>query len=975
MKNMRCFIVLLSIIITQALYAQDALYVYRNDGQFNAFFYSEIDSIRYSNIDCDSIEQQDVVVQEIWTQDSIYRIPVAIIDSVSFVKPQTKYQPNVVHVDDRYVPYITSVDGMTIEFSQDLPNVLKPKTNDILLHEAFDDLFPEGFVGQVKSFDGGVALCDSVGLFDVYEELTCLGDYVLTEGTGNTRHRLIPRKIAGEIPFSINVPISHDFGNASLQGELSFGFRIRLVTRIQRNSPIYIELQLKDEEIANWKASISGRIGHPGGIQTGERFFRLQAPIPNMPAFRIELAAAPFNQAQLSGEFSVGQEFSSRGQTSIIYDNGWRYVQTPRVNTVNPVDIKGKIDGSFWTGIVTYADITTVGNFIAVGVELLSGPKIKGEVDLNFTDASSTDNFNYYELLKDSKLDFSLRAQADLGFEFRLGRHVYGQPLFNLIPGIELSLFERYLFPLFTTPTTKLSTNRVDVSTEVSRNLLLPCTVGFRLLRDDETIATHYRNELYWYDDSFNAPLNTTFNGLTKGRYKVFPMIQLLGREIEATPETNFYYGIEVVTGMAEASYTDAECKGYVRQYDDDGQAVQIIPDEYGFFYNTIGKPNEKNAIKITCQPDENGLFNGKLESLEDNSTYYYTAFARVGEDYFYGESKSFVTKKFPVKITSFEVTNALHEDDGYTFNNNHYDYKFECTTTVALDDDAKNVEDWGYVYIDLNGNSSFISLKEHGSPYSDPWYVYYRNEKKSYATLSGFVKYYDSQKTYTDTPKNYDLIFSTEGCDDDQHPHRVDMGLPSGTRWYCTNFGADKPEGWGGYFAFAELNEKKSYALQNYLYYNYDYQFGGQYSYFENIGGNLQNFGISISGKRGYDVVTQNWGDDGRMPTKEEARELVEECTWTWSFRNEVPGYEVTGPNGNSIFLPASGQKSQTTSYQGDPNKLTVYRTGEWSPKQWANQGFGYTWGIRFKQDSYELSDACAKAFGCVIRPVKGKE
>jgi hypothetical protein len=43
-------------------------------------------------------------------------------------------------------------------------------------------------------------------------------------------------------------------------------------------------------------------------------------------------------------------------------------------------------------------------------------------------------------------------------------------------------------------------------------------------------------------------------------------------------------------------------------------------------------------------------------------------------------------------------------------------------------------------------------------------------------------------------------------------------------------------------------------------------------------------------------------------MPTKAEQDELRNNCTWTWTTQNGVNGYKVTGPNGNSIFLPAAG-------------------------------------------------------------------
>lgn len=45
------------------------------------------------------------------------------------------------------------------------------------------------------------------------------------------------------------------------------------------------------------------------------------------------------------------------------------------------------------------------------------------------------------------------------------------------------------------------------------------------------------------------------------------------------------------------------------------------------------------------------------------------------------------------------------------------------------------------------------------------------------------------------------------------------------------------------------------------------------------------------------------------RLPTYEEVDELLTDCTWTISKINGVKGYKITGPSGNSIFLPLGGQ------------------------------------------------------------------
>ena len=58
----------------------------------------------------------------------------------------------------------------------------------------------------------------------------------------------------------------------------------------------------------------------------------------------------------------------------------------------------------------------------------------------------------------------------------------------------------------------------------------------------------------------------------------------------------------------------------------------------------------------------------------------------------------------------------------------------------------------------------------------------------------------------------------------------------------------------------------------------------------------------INATGFYTYDEAVSQFGD--RLPTKEQWEELKAECQWTWN----GSGYKVTGPNGNSIVLPASG-------------------------------------------------------------------
>ena len=147
-----------------------------------------------------------------------------------------------------------------------------------------------------------------------------------------------------------------------------------------------------------------------------------------------------------------------------------------------------------------------------------------------------------------------------------------------------------------------------------------------------------------------------------------------------------------------------------------------------------------------------------------------------------------------------------------------------------------------------------------------------------------------------------------------DNHEY-VDLGLPSGTLWATCNIGANAPEDYGDYFAWGETEPKDNYGSDNYKWYDYRYRIYTKYhrdeAYYDESG---NYFSLPADGNTVLDpeddAAYVNWSPFWRMPTLEQQRELVEHCTWTWTTRNDVFGQLVTGPNGNTIFLPASGRR-----------------------------------------------------------------
>ncbi len=114
-----------------------------------------------------------------------------------------------------------------------------------------------------------------------------------------------------------------------------------------------------------------------------------------------------------------------------------------------------------------------------------------------------------------------------------------------------------------------------------------------------------------------------------------------------------------------------------------------------------------------------------------------------------------------------------------------------------------------------------------------------------------------------------------------------VDLGLS--VKWAICNVGAYNPFGYGNYYAWGETKPKSEYTKDNCV--TKDLYLG------------------SIAGNATYDAARANWGGTWRMPTEDEILELQDDkCKWELVTIDGHYGSKVTGPNGNSIFLPAAG-------------------------------------------------------------------
>lgn len=245
---------------------------------------------------------------------------------------------------------------------------------------------------------------------------------------------------------------------------------------------------------------------------------------------------------------------------------------------------------------------------------------------------------------------------------------------------------------------------------------------------------------------------------------------------------------------------------------------------------------------------------------VEKNKRYKYRAFlepsfdlgfADVLDYWLYGDVENFIVVDKPVEITSFKQTDSQHKDYGFRYNYINYSYKFEYEVTANLNIQDE-VEDWGYVYEDVQMELYRRSLKDQTSPCTSTGY-YYSSVAKSKVKLYEYIRFKDDSEVYYGEPKEFELSHTDKSCPDSNHPHWIDLGLPSGTQWRCCNEGASTPEAYGGYYTFGQVSS---------------------------------------------------------APTLEQIRELFNNCSYEWTTQNGVKGEKFTGPNGGTIFLPAAGYR-----------------------------------------------------------------
>lgn len=398
--------------------------------------------------------------------------------------------------------------------------------------------------------------------------------------------------------------------------------------------------------------------------------------------------------------------------------------------------------------------------------------------------------------------------------------------------------------------------------------------------------------------------------------------LRITSDEIEMVLSVKAYKSVNIITlDAADITTNSAVLRGSINL---DGKSIT----EKGFVVYT----DENSVTEYDVAGNEIGEFFCQISELEDGAVYYYKAYMIVGDETFYGEEKSFTTLEEIVITIPEVVTVSVTEVTENT----------AILTGEVVSDGGAEVVERGFIWNDhYDGEGSIEDfIVEVGSGVGVFTY--------QLTGLQQNTEYYFLAYAINSEGEalGQNIYFTTlEGEEDNiiNGYEYVDLGLPSGLKWAVHNVGASAAEDYGDYYAWGEIETKDSYTQQNSVTYGMPME--------------------DISGDPQYDVARALWGETWRLPTRDEQKELLDNCTWEWTSQNGVNGYLVTGSNGNSIFLPAAGYKENSS--HTEVGEYGYY----WSSTPQSNSNLGAYY--LYMSESSKLSYYYARVAGQSVRAV----
>lgn len=330
-----------------------------------------------------------------------------------------------------------------------------------------------------------------------------------------------------------------------------------------------------------------------------------------------------------------------------------------------------------------------------------------------------------------------------------------------------------------------------------------------------------------------------------------------------------------VVTGSSDVTATSALLHGTVDGLGNMSASSYIV----GFYY---GSAQDKLTESTTATYSE-GAFSAMLTSLTNNSTLYYQAFVCLqGKVYYKGEVKSMVTTNAKVVTKVADAVDYASAKLGGTLTD--YPSDATCGVVISTSPDVETVR--GGLIIENPTLSDAFTIERAGLlPNTQYYYAAYLN-------LGNGVVYGDVENFTTAT---YDFNLDND---------LVDLGLS--VKWARFNVGAKNETDWGGLFGFGDLSGCSTSV-------------------------DPADFASADTYRTAADLAFKAYQGRATLPTAADFEELFSLCAKEWTEQDGVAGYKLTGPNGNTLFLPAAG--SRIGNDVTDQSTKGYYLTGTVNP------------------------------------------
>lgn len=546
---------------------EDAFYIYRNDGGFNGFFFSEVERMEFSKVDTLGVTHFDYVVQEIQTADSLYRIPISAIDSVSFVTPKTVYKKDVAATTESQLwDYVVGSDSISrLLLSSNMPASLMPNVGDKLVTTKSRAYLPGGFYGVVSSVkntaNGTEILCKSASLTEFFDRHIFKGGMELTAPgvassrrageSGNTYHEEL-EPIEGEIELEKEWELVDNWkftGTGTIGAKITPDVYIHAFGSVDPAAGLNTDMSLHLKADSELDLSIKGVL--EGSIDY--ELAQSRKWIPDTPFFIVTKGGI---NNTISGEMEFKYHFENTStiigaaqfNEGLFYNNMMTHMEYKNMGSKQEFECTGTVTakvGPYFTLalVIAHEDLAKLEARVDAGLQAIISAQIKkSDWDLVFGDESNT--ALYDALNRDGSVKTGLFGTGVLNVGFMKEEEKLAD-LFELERGFD---FEGGLVPKFETPTAYYSSESKTLSVfgKAKRKVLTPVSLGFAIYDMDGKQV----GNIEWAEDHYTDPgdrdyftFNKEISNIPVGWYNIHPVVNQFTKDMLAKPAYKFYAG------------------------------------------------------------------------------------------------------------------------------------------------------------------------------------------------------------------------------------------------------------------------------------------------------------------------------------------------------------------------------------------------------------------------------------------------